>query len=136
MRFGRMLASPFAPYRGAATLMAHDLARTLRFGVAVQLCGDAHLSNFGLFASSERRLLFGLNDFDETVPGPFYWDLGRLAASFVVASRELGLKKSAVENIVQPLLDTYHRQMLDVAALKKAVKSGAVQAASDESGDE
>ncbi len=114
-RFGRMLASPFAFYRGSATLMAHDLAQTPRCGVTVQLCGDAHLSNFGLFASPERRLLFGLNDFDETVPGPFDWDVRRLAASFVIASREQGFKKSAVESIVQTLLDTYHRRMLDFA---------------------
>ncbi len=116
-RFGRMLASPFAFYRGAAMLMAHDLAQTPRCAVEVQLCGDAHLSNFGLFASPERRLLFGLNDFDETVPGPFDWDLRRLAASFVIASRELGLKKSAIEGIVQALLDTYHQRMLDFAEM-------------------
>ena len=102
MRFGRMLARPFAFYRGAAALMAHDLARTPRCGVAVQLCGDAHLSNFGLFASSERRLLFGLNDFDETVPGSFYWDLRRLAASFVVASREPGLKNLLLKILRKP----------------------------------
>ena len=116
-RFGRMLASPFAFYRGAAPLMAHDLAQTARCGVTVQLCGDAHLSNFGLFASPERRLLFGLNDFDETVPGPFDWDMRRLAASFVIASREQGFKKSAIEGIVQTLLDTYHRRMLDFAEM-------------------
>ena len=114
-RFGRMLASPFAFYRGAATLMAHDLAQTPRCGVTLQLCGDAHLSNFGLFASPERQLLFGLNDFDETVPGPFDWDVRRLAASFVIASREQGFKKSAIEGIVQTLLDTYHQRMLDFA---------------------
>ena len=114
-RFGRMLASPFAFYRGAAVLMAHDLAQTPRCGVTLQLCGDAHLSNFGLFASPERRLLFGLNDFDETVSGPFDWDVRRLAASFVIASREQGFKKSAIEAILQTLLDTYHRQMLDFA---------------------
>ena len=116
-RFGRMLASPFAFYRGAAMLMAHDLAQTPRCGVTVQLCGDAHLSNFGLFASPERRLLFGLNDFDETVAGPFDWDVRRLAASFVIASREQGFKKSATEAIVQTLLDTYHRQILDFAEM-------------------
>ena len=116
-RFGRMLASPFSFYRGAATLMAHDLAQAPRCGVTVQLCGDAHLSNFGLFASPERRLLFGLNDFDETVPGPFDWDVRRLAASFVIASQEQGFKKSAVESIVQTLLDTYHRRMLDFAEM-------------------
>jgi hypothetical protein len=116
-RFGRMLASPFAFYRGAAMLMAHDLAKTPRCAVSVQLCGDAHLSNFGLFASPERRLLFGLNDFDESVPGPFDWDVRRLAASFVIASRELGFKKSVIEGIVQTLLDTYHRRMLGFAEM-------------------
>ena len=116
-RFGRMLAGPSAFYRGAAVLMAHDLAQTPRCAITVQLCGDAHLSNFGLFASPERRLLFGLNDFDETVPGPFDWDVRRLAASFVIASRELGFKKSAIEGIVQTLLDTYHRQVLDFARM-------------------
>ena len=116
-RFGRMLASPFAFYRGAAMLMAHDLALTPRCNVTVQLCGDAHLSNFGLFASPERRLLFGLNDFDETVPGPFDWDVRRLAASFVIACGELGFKKSAAESIVQTLLDTYHQQILKFAEM-------------------
>ncbi|MFM7330480.1 MAG: DUF2252 family protein, partial [Brachymonas sp.] len=105
-RYGRMLDSPFAFYRGAAMLMAHDLAQTPRCDVTVQLCGDAHLSNFGLFASPERRMLFGLNDFDETVPGPFDWDVRRLAASFVIASREQGFKKSAIEKIMRALLDT------------------------------
>lgn len=114
-RFGRMLASPFAFYRGAATLMAHDLAQTPHCGVTLQLCGDAHLSNFGLFASPERQLLFGLNDFDETVPGPFDWDVRRLATSFVIASREQGFKKSTIEGIVQTLLNTYHQRMLDFA---------------------
>ena len=114
-RFGRMLASPFAFYRGAATLMAHDLAQTPRCPVTLQLCGDAHLANFGLYASPERRLLFGLNDFDETVPGPFDWDVRRLAASLVIASQEQGFKRSAIQTIVQTLLDTYHRQMLQFA---------------------
>ncbi len=117
IRYGRMLESPFAFYRGAAMLMAHDLAQTPRSAVTVQLCGDAHLSNFGLFASPERRLLFGLNDFDETVPGPFDWDVRRLAASFVIASRERGFKKSAIESVVQTLLDTYHQRMLDFAEM-------------------
>jgi uncharacterized protein (DUF2252 family) len=116
-RYGRMLASPFAFYRGAAMLMAHDLALSPRCAVQVQLCGDAHLSNFGLFASPERRMLFGLNDFDETVLGPFDWDVRRLAASFVIASREQGFKKSAIEKILHSLLDTYHQRMLDFAQM-------------------
>ncbi len=90
IRHGRMLQSPFAFYRGAAALMAHDLAVLPHSGVSVQLCGDAHLANFGLFASPERRVLFGINDFDETLPGPFDWDLRRLAASFAIAARHRG----------------------------------------------
>jgi uncharacterized protein (DUF2252 family) len=117
VRFGRMLESPFAFYRGAAMLMAHDLAQTPRCGVTVQLCGDAHLSNFGLFASPERRMLFGLNDFDETAVGPFDWDVRRLAASFVIASREQGFKKSAIQRILHTLLDTYHQKMLEFAQM-------------------
>src|SRR5438045_3421319 len=77
VRYGRMLVSPFTFYRGAALLMAADLGRVPRSGLNVQLCGDAHLSNFGLFASPERRLLFDVNDFDETNPGPFEWDVKR-----------------------------------------------------------
>ena len=85
VRYGRMLVSPFTFYRGAALLMAADLARVPRSGLNVQLCGDAHLSNFGLFASPERRLVFDVKDFDETNPGPFEWDVKRLAASVEIA---------------------------------------------------
>ena len=91
IRHGRMLASPFAFFRGAAALMAADLAATPRTGLAVQLCGDAHLSNFGGFASPDRELVFDINDFDETAQGPWEWDVKRLAASIAVAGRELGL---------------------------------------------
>src|SRR6185437_248533 len=87
IRHGRMLASPFAFYRGAATIMAHDLGKTPRSGLTVQCCGDAHLSNFGVFASPERRLVFDINDFDETLPGPWEWDVKRLAASMMIAAR-------------------------------------------------
>ena len=90
IRYGRMLVSPFTFYRGAASLMAHDLAATPRAGLKVQLCGDAHLSNFGGFASPSRDLVFDLNDFDETLPGPFEWDVKRLAASFEIAGRDRG----------------------------------------------
>ena len=83
-----MLVSPFTFYRGAAAVMAHDLASTPRAGLQVQLCGDAHLSNFGGYASPERALVFDLNDFDETLPGPFEWDVKRLAASFEIAGRD------------------------------------------------
>ena len=91
VRYERMLVSPFTFYRGAAALMAADLGSSPHSGLMAQLCGDAHLSNFGLFASPERRLVFDCNDFDETHPGPFEWDVKRLAASFELAGRENGL---------------------------------------------
>src|SRR5258705_157628 len=90
VRHGRMAVSPFTFYRGAAKIMAADLKDTPVAGLGVQLCGDAHLSNFGLFASPERRLLFDLNDFDETLPGPFEYDVKRMAASFTIAARNNG----------------------------------------------
>ena len=88
--YGRMLVSPFTFYRGAAYLMASDLSAQPRTGLHVQLCGDAHLSNFGAFAAPDRRLVFSINDFDETHPGPFEWDVKRLVASFAVAGRDRG----------------------------------------------
>jgi hypothetical protein len=93
IRYGRMLVSPFTFYRGAAYLMAADLAGSQRTRLRVQLCGDAHLSNFGAFAAPDRRLVFDINDFDETRPGPFEWDLKRLVASFAVAGRDLGFPR-------------------------------------------
>ena len=90
IRYGRMLVSPFTFYRGAAYLMASDLSGGPRSGLHAQLCGDAHLSNFGAFAAPDRRLIFGLNDFDESLPGPFEWDVKRLVASFAVAGRDRG----------------------------------------------
>jgi len=87
VRHGRMAVSPFTFYRGAAKIMATDLAATPTAGLDTQLCGDAHLSNFGAFASPERQLLFDLNDFDETLPGPFEYDVKRMAASFTIAAR-------------------------------------------------
>ncbi|MBI2704308.1 MAG: DUF2252 domain-containing protein [Actinobacteria bacterium] len=98
IRFGRMLASPFAFYRGAAAVMAADLAGTPTTAVEVQACGDAHLANFGLFASPERHLVFDLNDFDETVPGPWEWDVKRLAASAVLAARHRGLSDNTAHD--------------------------------------
>jgi uncharacterized protein (DUF2252 family) len=92
IRHGRMLASPFTFYRGTAALMAADLATMPSTRLHVQLCGDAHLSNFGGFAAPDRRLIFGLNDFDETLRGPFEWDVKRLVASFAVAGRDRGFK--------------------------------------------
>ena len=90
VRHGRMMVSPFTFYRGAAKVMAVDLAGTPTAGLEVQVCGDAHLSNFGGFGSPERQLVFGLNDFDETLPGPFEYDLKRMAASFTIAARNNG----------------------------------------------
>ena len=94
IRHGRMLVSPFAFYRGAALIMAADLSETTTSGLRTQLCGDAHLANFGAYASPERRLLFDLNDFDETLPGPFEYDVKRLAASFTIAGRNNGFRKA------------------------------------------
>jgi uncharacterized protein (DUF2252 family) len=93
IRYGRMAASPFAFFRGAAAVMAADLAATPSSGLRVQACGDAHLSNFGAFAAPDRRLLFDLNDFDESLPGPWEWDVKRLTASFAIAGRESGFKR-------------------------------------------
>ena len=90
IRYGRMLAPPFTFFRGAAAIMAWDLAHTPTSSLTVQACGDAHLLNFGVFAAPDRRLMFDLNDFDETLPAPFEWDLKRLAASFVIAARDNG----------------------------------------------
>ena len=91
IRYGRMLNDPFAFLRGSAAVMAHDLCTTPVSGIRVQACGDCHLANFGLFATPERNLVFDLNDFDETLPAPWEWDIKRLAASFVVAGRNRGL---------------------------------------------
>ncbi len=96
VRHGRMLVSPFTFYRGAAKIMAADLKDTPRAGLTVQLCGDAHLSNFGVFASPERALLFDLNDFDETLPGPFEYDVKRMSASFTIAARNNGFTKAEI----------------------------------------
>ncbi len=94
VRHGRMMVSPFTFYRGAAKIMAADLKDTPRAGLNVQLCGDAHLSNFGVFASPERRLLFDVNDFDETLTGPFEYDVMRMAASFAIAGRNNGFAQA------------------------------------------
>ena len=118
IRYGRMLASPFAFYRGAALIMAADLATTPVSGVSVQLCGDAHLSNFGVFASPERRLVFDLNDFDETLPGPWEWDVKRLAASMAVAGRDKGLAAKQRTEIVRETIAGYRRAMRDFAAMR------------------
>jgi uncharacterized protein (DUF2252 family) len=107
IRYGRMGASPFAFLRGAAALMAHDLRRTPASGLMTQLCGDAHLSNVGLYASPERSLVLDLNDFDETAPGPFEWDVKRMAASFEVAARARGFDDRTRRGIVERMLRAY-----------------------------
>src|ERR1022692_2128749 len=111
VRHGRMLVSAFTFYRGAALPMAADLASTPASGLRVQLCGDAHLSNFGAFASPERRLVFDVNDFDETLPGPFEWDVKRLAASFAVAGRDNGFPAKARRKIVLAAGEGYRTAM-------------------------
>jgi uncharacterized protein (DUF2252 family) len=111
IRHGRMLASPFAFYRGAALIMAADLASTPNSGIMVQLCGDAHLSNFGLFGTPERRLVFDVNDFDETLPGPWEWDVKRLAASLEVAGRDRGFTAADRRAMVMGGVLGYRNQM-------------------------
>jgi len=111
IRYGRMLASPFTFYRGAALIMAADLAETPRSGFLAQCCGDAHLSNFGLFASPERRLLFDINDFDETLPGPWEWDVKRLACSLLIAARNDGLTVKDQERVVLAAMAEYRGRM-------------------------
>lgn len=111
IRHGRMRVSPFTFYRGAALLMASDLASTPHTGLTVQLCGDAHLSNFGLFGTPERRLTFDMNDFDETLPGPFEWDVKRLAASFAIAGRHRGFSAAATRRAVLAAARGYREAM-------------------------
>jgi uncharacterized protein (DUF2252 family) len=118
IRYGRMLVSPFAFYRGAALIMAADLAKTPHSGLRVQLCGDAHMSNFGVFASPERRLLFDINDFDETLPGPWEWDVKRLAVSLAVAGRENGYKPKERETIVLSAVAAYRTAMAGFAGMR------------------
>ena len=117
IRYGRMLVSPFAFYRGAAAVMARDLASTPRSGLTVQLCGDAHLANFGGFASPERSFVFDLNDFDETLRGPFEWDVKRLAASFEVAGRNRGLGANERRLAVLRVVRAYREAMRKFAAM-------------------
>jgi uncharacterized protein (DUF2252 family) len=115
VRWGRMMVSPFTYYRGAALPMASDLAATPVTGLAVQACGDAHLSNFGIFGSAERRLVFDVNDFDETLPGPWEWDVKRLAASLEVAARENGFPAKQRRDIVTAAVASYRLAMRDFA---------------------
>jgi uncharacterized protein (DUF2252 family) len=118
VRHGRMLVSPFTFYRGTAKIMAADLDGTPTAGLNVQLCGDAHLSNFGAFASPERRLLFDLNDFDETLPGPFEYDVKRLAASFTVAGRNNGFTKADTKAATLASVTAYREAMAEFARMR------------------
>jgi uncharacterized protein (DUF2252 family) len=118
VRYGRMLTSPFSFYRGAAAIMAADLAATPSSGLEVQLCGDAHLSNFGGFQAPDRRLVFDINDFDETLPGPFEWDVKRLAASFEVAGRERNFRRRDRRAAILAGLGAYREAMREFAAMR------------------
>jgi uncharacterized protein (DUF2252 family) len=117
IRYGRMLVSAFTFYRGAALIMAADLAGTPRSGINTQVCGDAHLMNFGVFASPERRLEFGINDFDETLPGPWEWDIKRLAASFAIAGRVNRFSAKERAKVLLALVSQYRSAMHEFAAM-------------------
>src|SRR3954447_24332376 len=118
VRYGRMLVSPFTFFRGAAYIMAADLANGARTGLHTQLCGDAHLSNFGFFAAPDRRLVFSINDFDETLPGPFEWDVKRLAASVTVAARDLGFDEQIRRSVVLATARAYRDAIGSFAGMR------------------
>src|SRR6266851_2349434 len=117
LRYGRMLQSPFTFYRGSAAIMAADLAHTPVSGIHVQVCGDCHLMNFGGFATPERRLIFDINDLDETLPAPWEWDVKRLVASFVLAARANGLSDANGRDAAVACARFYRRKMRDFAAM-------------------
>ena len=117
IRYARMLASPFAFLRGSAIVMSADLAHTPVTGLRVQACGDMHVANFGVFASAERNLVFGINDFDETLPGAWEWDLKRLAASAVVAARFMGADKVLCGEVSRAVVRSYRKRMREYAAM-------------------
>ena len=117
VRYGRMIPSPFAFFRGAAAIMAADLAHTPATGIRVQVCGDAHLMNFGAFATPERRLVFDINDFDETLPAPWEWDVKRLATSFLIASRSNRFSESAARSTALSCVRSYRERMADFARM-------------------
>jgi uncharacterized protein (DUF2252 family) len=119
VRYGRMLVSAFTFYRGAAAIMAGDLAASPDSGLRVQLCGDAHLSNFGVFQAPDRRLVFDINDFDETLPGPFEWDVKRLAASLVIGARDRGFSVAEGEAAALSAAGTYRTAMAAFASMKE-----------------
>ena len=118
IRYGRMVASPFAYFRGAAAPMAWDLAHTPTTDIRVQACGDAHLLNFGMYAAPDRRLVFDVNDFDETLPAPFEWDVKRLAASFAVASRENGFTDRDAHTAARLTVRSYRTEMANYAGMR------------------
>ena len=118
VRHGRMMVSPFTFYRGAAKIMTADLRDTPRAGLTVQLCGDAHLSNFGVFASPERALMFDVNDFDETLPGPFEYDVKRMAASFTIAGRNNGFTKADIEAATLASVRAYREAIAGFAEMR------------------
>jgi len=118
IRYGRMRQSAFAFFRGSAAVMAWDLSRTPTTGIRVQVCGDCHAANFGGFASPERRLLFDINDFDETLPAPWEWDVKRLAASVVLASRELGMGGGRCDDAVLDMAESYRQHMREYAQMR------------------
>ena len=118
IRYGRMRQSPFAFLRGAAAIMAYDLAQMPRTGLTVQACGDCHIMNFGAFATPERNLIFDINDFDETLQAPWEWDVKRLAASVVLASRELGMGRGRCEDAVHTLAQSYRKHMRRYAHMR------------------
>jgi uncharacterized protein (DUF2252 family) len=118
LRHGRMLRSAFTFYRGAALTMACDLASTPKTGIRVQCCGDAHLCNFGGFATPERRVIFSVNDLDETLPAPWEWDVKRLAASFLIACRDNGLNDRIGKDVVAKCVRTYRESMAEFSQLK------------------
>ena len=119
LRHGRMMVSPFTFYRGGAKIMSEDLRHLPRAGFSVQLCGDAHLSNFGFFGSAERTMLFDLNDFDETLPGPFEYDVARLSASFAVAARNNSFSPADVAKVARRSVASYRSAMADFAAMNE-----------------
>jgi len=118
VRYGRMMQSPFAFYRGAAAIMAGDLAHTPKSSIVVQACGDCHLMNFGLFATPERRLIFDINDFDETLPAPWEWDLKRLAASFVIAARHVNFARRDARDVAERVARSYRHHMADFSEMR------------------
>ena len=115
-----MLASPFPFYRGVAGIMAADLSKTPASGIRVQCCGDCHLLNFGGFATPERNIIFDINDFDETSPGPWEWDVKRLAASFVLAGRSLGLSDASARDAAVTCVHAYRKRMAEFSTMERA----------------